>query len=695
LSFISSSRFGERGKTTHDRSEFGSETSESLAPLTLAMLRKLGRFHNKHVDSSLLLDSLARQVLIYDGAMGTQLQLAKLGAQDWVLGQSRFRSAEIDAAGAESADRSLEGCNEILTLTRPDIIQGIHENYLAAGADLVETNTFGCTSIVLAEYGLESLVFDLAKQSAIVARAACDKFSATKPRFAVGALGPGTRLISLGQTSWDLIKDTYKLGFIGLLEGGCDALLLETLQDLLMVKAGIVAAEEAMAEASRQVPLFVQITIEQTGTMLMGSEIGAALNMIEAFPSVKSFGLNCATGPVEMAPNVRFLGNHSTRPISVQPNAGLPTLEKGQAAYKLSPEELALHHVRFVNECGAALVGGCCGTTPAHIEAVAQAVGGTRHQADCHWRKSASTFVGFDFEIREPSQADAIKLVGASSLYQFQPYVQDSSFLIVGERTNANGSRAFRDILARENWEALTEIARDCESDGAHVLDVCAAFVGRDEVSDMVHLLSHYNRHITAPIMIDSTEWPVMEKALQCVAGKPILNSINFEDGDARPDRVLSLARKYGAAVVALTIDEKGMAKGCDQKIEIAERLIRKTRSYGLPDHDLFIDCLTFTLGSGEEEFRSAAIETIEAIRELKRRFPKINSVLGVSNISFGLKPAARQVLNSVFLHFAREAGLTSAIVDIGKIKPENQIDPEIWQIASDLVFDRRTFQAA
>ncbi len=642
-----------------------------------------------------ILQALSQHVLIYDGAMGTQLQNAGISPEDWKLSNSKVSSSKISRLAEELSEKNLDGCNELLSLTRPDLIQSIHENYLAAGSDLVETNTFGCTSIVLAEYDLQDLVFEMAKQSATLAKLACLNHSASKPRFAVGALGPGTRLISLGQTSWQELEDTYRLGCTGLIEGGCDALLLETLQDLLMVKCGIVAAEKAMAETGRQIPLFVQITIEQTGTMLMGTDIGAALNMIECFPSVKSFGLNCATGPVEMAAHIRFLGQNSSRPISVQPNAGLPTLEKGQASYKLTPEELAAHHTRFVEEHGAALIGGCCGTTPAHITAVAGALQGAKHSSNAHWRSAAKSFPGFNFAIDEPEKGDAIKLIGCSSLYQFQPYEQDSSFLIIGERTNANGSRAFRDLLAREDWESLTEVAKELEGEGAHVLDVCTAYVGRNEARDMTTLLQSYNRQVNAPIMIDSTEWQVMEKALQCVAGKPILNSINFEDGETRPNRVLSLARTYGAAVVGLTIDERGMAKSVADKIAIAERIIQKTRSFGLPDHDLFIDCLTFTLGSGDEEFRQAGIHTIEAIAELKRRYPRVNTTLGVSNISFGLKPAARQVLNSVFLNYARKAGLTSAIVDIAKIKPENQIDPAIWQVASDLVYDRRKFEAA
>jgi 5-methyltetrahydrofolate--homocysteine methyltransferase len=645
---------------------------------------------------SLLLEALAERVLVYDGAMGTQIQNAGLSNDDFVLRPSPGYSAAVNAAAERVGGKLLDGCNELLVFTRPEVVERIHSAYFEAGSDLVETNTFGSTSIVLAEYGIEDLVYDTSLAAAQIARRAADQYSTSdKPRFVVGALGPGTKLVSLGQTTWTELERTYSESFRGLLQGGADALLLETLQDLLMVKAGIVAAERAMAETGRKVPVFVQVTMEQTGTMLLGSEIGAALNMIEAFPAVKAIGINCATGPVEMAPHVRFLGQNSTRPLAVQPNAGLPIMEGGQAVYKLSPEELAQHHDRFVDEHGVALAGGCCGTTPAHIRAVADAVGGRKHTGNAHWQRVRGLFPGFDFTLRTDVQAAALSLVGCSSLYGFQPYEQDKSFLIVGEKTNANGSKAFREMLAAENWEGLTELARELEGEGSHVLDVCTAYVGRDEVRDMTTLLSYYNRHITVPLMIDSTEAPVMEASLQSVAGKPIINSINFEDGEGRARRVLELCRTYGAGVVALTIDEGGMAKTVEKKVEVAERLLELTRSYGLPDHDVFLDCLTFTLGSGDEEFRESGIATIEAIREVRRRHPRVNTILGVSNVSFGLKPAARQVLNSVFLEYCREAGLTSAIVHFSKIKPENQINPEVWQIASDLVFDRRRYAAA
>jgi 5-methyltetrahydrofolate--homocysteine methyltransferase len=640
-----------------------------------------------------LLEGLCERVLVYDGAMGTQLQAAQLEDADFVLGRSQDLPEAARQAAQRLGDKVLDGCNEILVFTRPDVVEAIHARYLQAGSDLIETNTFGCTSIVLGEYDVPELDYEIALSAARIARRAADRLSTpSKPRFVVGALGPGTKLVSLGQTSWSELESTYQSAFRGLIEGGADALLLETLQDLLMVKAGIVAAERAMAETERRLPLFVQVTMEQTGTMLLGSEIGAALNMVEAFPSVQAFGLNCATGPVEMASHVRFLGQNSTRPLAVQPNAGLPVMEGGQAVYKLTPDELAAHHDRFVSEHGVAMVGGCCGTTPAHIEAVARAVGGRAHKADAHWLRCRNLFPGFDFRVVDDEQAGAFSLVGCSSLYGFQPYVQDSSFLIVGEKTNANGSKAFREMLAVENWEGLTELARELEGEGSHVLDVCTAYVGRDEERDMRTLLSFYNRHITVPLMIDSTEWQVIEASLQTVAGKPIVNSINFEDGGERLHKVLGLCRKYGAAVVALTIDEEGMAKSRERKIEVAERILEQTRAYGLADHDVFLDALTFTLGSGDEEFRASAVETIEAIREIRTRHPRVNAILGVSNVSFGLKPAARQALNSAFLHFCLEAGLTSAIVHFSKIQPENKIDPEIWKIASDLVHDLRQF---
>ena len=551
---------------------------------------------------SALLEKLADRVLVWDGAMGTQIQAADLTLEDFILRDDPSLPPKVREVAQRLNGQPLEGCNELLVFTRPDVIEAIHSRYFEAGSDMVETNMFGCTSVVLAEYGIEDLDYEIGKQAAKLAVQARRKSSGEK--FVVGAIGPGTKLVSLGQCTFEELERTYGDAFRGALEEGVDALLLETLQDLLMVKATIIGAQRAMAETGRQVPLFVQITIEQTGTMLLGSDIGSALNMLEAFPAVKAIGINCATGPVEMAPHVRFLGDNSTRPLSVQPNAGLPMMEGGQAVYKLTPDELAHHHERFVRNHGVALVGGCCGTTPAHIQAVASAVGGQAHSDSSHWRKVRGLYPGFDFVLNSDEKAAGLSLVGCSSLYQFVPYDQEPSYLIVGEKTNANGSKAFREMLAAENWEGLTELARELEGEGSHVLDVCTAYVGRDEARDMKTLLGYYNRHIQAPIMIDSTEAPVVEIALQCLAGKPIVNSINFEDGEARTETVLSLCQKYGAGVVALTIDEDGMAKTVEKKVEVAERILDRTRAHGLPDHDVFLDCLTFTLGSGDEEFR-------------------------------------------------------------------------------------------
>lgn len=639
-----------------------------------------------------ILDALADRVLIYDGAMGTQLQAANLQDEDFILRAEGHLPAAVQAAAERMGGKVLEGCNEALVFTRPDVVEAIHCRYFEAGADLIETNTFGATSIVLGEYEIAELDYEVSLAAAQIARRAAAQFT---DKFVIGALGPGTKLISLGQVDFAQLEETYFQCVLGLTDGGSDAILLETLQDLLMVKTAIVACQRAFAERGKTLPIFVQVTMEQTGTMLLGSDMGAALNMLECFPGVKAVGLNCATGPAEMAPHVRFLSQNSTRPISVLPNAGLPVMEKGQAVYKLSPAELAQWHTQFVEQFGAAMIGGCCGTTPDHIKAVAQQLRGHKHTADAAWRRAQPLFPGFDFTIRNDAQAAAVPLKGCSSLYQFQPYEQDNSFLIVGEKTNANGSKAFREMLAAENWDGLTELARELEGEGSHVLDVCVAYVGRDEQKDMRTLLHEYNRAITVPIMIDSTEVPVIEAALQSLAGKPIVNSINFEDGEERTEKVLALCQRYGAAVVALTIDERGMAKTAAEKVSIAERILDRTRAVGLPDYDVFIDCLTFTLGSGDEEFRKSAEETIEAIRVLHERHPLVNSILGVSNVSFGLKPAARQVLNSAFLHFAREAGLTSAIVHFSKIVPESKIDTEMWKCLEDLIYDRREFASS
>lgn len=642
-----------------------------------------------------LLEHLGRRVLFFDGAMGTQLQASHLNASDFDLERIPHRSSAVDSLLQGPPLKSLEGCNELLNLTRPDLIHSIHRAYFEAGSDLVETNSFGTTSIVLADYGLESLVYELAKSAGEIASSAAREASTeSEPKFAIGSLGPGTKLISLGQTTWSEVVETYEHAFQGLLDGGVDGFLLETMQDLLFVKAGIYAANQVMRRNHKQIPLLVQVTMEQTGTMLLGSELAAALNSVECFPEVVGFGMNCATGPLEMLPHVRFLSNQSSRMMSIQPNAGLPVMEKGQAVYKLSPDDLAEYHDQFTAEYGAAIVGGCCGTGPEHIRAVRNRIGERGISANSFWAKNRTNQPAADSGGVTPGTliAPTRTLTGCSSLFTFVPYEQDNSILIIGEKTNANGSKAFREMLSNDNWEGLTELAKEQEAEGSHALDVCVAYVGRNEERDMKEVLFRYNRMLTAPVMIDSTEINVIEAALQTLAGKPIVNSFNFEDGGKRSEAVCSLCRDYGAAVVALTIDETGMAKTADKKLGIARRILETTRSYGLPDSDVFIDCLTFTLGSGDEEFRDAGRETLEAIRRLHQEAPNVNTILGVSNISFGLKPAIRRILNSAFLQRATEVGLTSAIVHFSKLVPESKIDPEIWKLADDLIQDHREF---
>lgn len=586
---------------------------------------------------------------------------------------------QIQSRDLTSADfDGLDGCNELIVLTRPDVIEAIHCDYLDAGADLIKTATFGALPWVLDEYGIGAKTVEIASASAEIAlRAARSHSVGERLRFVIGAIGPGTKLVTLGNISFGEVEEGYYAAFRALAEGGVDALLAETCQDLLQVKAVVAAMHRACDDSGRDLPLMVQVTIEQTGTMLLGTELTAAINFLESFPKIAFIGINCATGPEEMVPHVRALSNHTTRLMSVQPNAGLPAMENGEAVYKLTPEKLAEYLRKFVADFGVTIVGGCCGTTPDHIRAVADGVAGVQKRV----RAVDGDGEGV-LKIRP--------LVGCSSLYQFQPYDQTPSLLMVGEKTNANGSRAFKEALAAEDWDALTEIARDQEREGSHVLDVCTAYVGRDEVNDMDRLLTAYAKHVTIPLMIDTTELPVVEAALRRVPGKALVNSINFEDGGDRLHEVLKLCRRYGAGVVALTIDTDGMAKTATKKLEIAERIIEHTRAYGLPDEDLFVDFLTFTLGSGDEEFRRAGIETLEAIRELKLRHTRVNTILGISNISFGLNPALRHVLNSAFLYHAQQAGLTSAIVHAGKIIPEHRADPEAWSLAAKLIFDER-----
>ena len=597
-----------------------------------------------------LTDTMNARVLIADGAMGTMLQQANPTLDDF---------------------DGHEGCNEILNVTRPDVVRDVHDAYFAAGADCVETNTFGANLGNLGEYGISDRIRELSVAGARLAREVADRWSTPQwPRFVIGSMGPGTKLPTLGHTPYATLRDAYQDNAAGLLEGGVDALLVETSQDLLQAKAAVIGARRAMAAAGRRVPLISQVTVETTGTMLLGSEIGAALTALEPL-GVDLIGLNCATGPEEMTEHLRYLSQQARVPISVMPNAGLPELTADGAHYPLTADELAEALERFVREFGVAVVGGCCGTTPEHVAAV-------RAKLD-----------GVTPTTREPRTEP-----GVSSIYHHIPFAQDAGLLMVGERTNANGSKAFREAMVGADWEKCVDIARGQARDGSHLLDLCVDYVGRDGVADMRELAGRFATASTLPIMIDSTEPGVVEAGLEMLGGRCVVNSVNYEDGDG-PDsrfaRVMPIIREHGTAVVALTIDEDGQARTADWKARVASRLIDDlTGNWGMSISDILVDCLTFPISTGQEETRRDAIETIAAIREITRRHPGVNFTLGISNVSFGLNAAARQVLNSVFLHECQQAGLTSAIVHASKILPMSKIPDEQRVVALDLVYDRR-----
>jgi 5-methyltetrahydrofolate--homocysteine methyltransferase len=593
-------------------------------------------------------------VVIADGAMGTMLQAADPTMDDF---------------------EGHEGCNEVLNVTRPDIVRSVHDEYFAVGVDAVETNTFGANWANLAEYGIESRITEFAEAGARVAREAAEAWSADgHERFVIGSMGPGTKLPSLGHTSYARLRDAYQQQVEGLIAGGADLLLVETAQDLLQAKAAIVGAQRALRAAGADLPVFAQVTVETTGTLLVGSEIGAALTTLEAL-GIDGIGLNCATGPAEMSEHLRHLARHARIPVSCMPNAGLPLLGKNGAEYPLSPAELADAHDTFTRDFGLSLVGGCCGTTPEHLRAVVERVGG-----------------------RAVAERTPVHEPGVASLYQHVPFAQDASYLSIGERTNANGSKAFREAMLAENWEECVGIARGQTRDGAHLLDVNVDYVGRDGAADAREVVSRLATASTLPLVLDSTEPAVLQAGLELCGGRPVVNSVNFEDGegpDSRYARIMPLVREHGAAVMALTIDEEGQARTTEKKVEIAVRLIETlTGTWGMRTEDIILDTLTFPIATGQEETRKDGVATIEAIREVKRRYPEVQTTLGLSNVSFGLSPAARHVLNSVFLHEAVEAGLDSAIVHAARIVPMARIPEEQRQVALDMVYDRREFDA-
>jgi 5-methyltetrahydrofolate--homocysteine methyltransferase len=602
--------------------------------------------------SKTFLEILRDKIIVFDGATGTHLQGQNLTADDF---------------GGEHYD----GCNEYLVVSKPSAVEKVHRDYLETGCDVIETNSFGGASIVLAEYGLQDRAYELNFKAAQIAKRIAQDYSNNgHQRFVAGSLGPTTKLPSLGHINFKEMAASFHEQVKGLVEGGADLLCVETCQDVLQAKSALYGIFEYFEQAHRRVPVIVSVTIESMGTMLLGTEISAALTSLEPY-DIDVIGINCATGPKEMSEHVRTLVESSPKPVFVMPNAGIPENVGGHAQYHLSPEEMTQYLSHFVKDLGVSVVGGCCGTTPEHIRQVVQAVGNLAP------KKRMYEFIP-----------------GASSLYQSAPFRVDNPPTLIGERTNANGSKLFRDLLAKEEWEAIVAMGREQVKEGAHMLDVCAAYVGRNEAADMREILTRFNKQITIPLVIDSTEANVIEEALQYIAGKAVINSINMEDGEERINKIVPLCKKYGAAVIALTIDEQGMAKTAESKLAIAKRIYDLVvNKYKMKPHDLIFDPLTFTLGSGDEEFRRSAIETIKSLRLIKKEFPDVHTSLGVSNVSFGLSPVSRQVLNSVFLHYAIEAGLDMAIVHASKILPLYKMDERGRELARQLVFDERRFE--
>ena len=602
-----------------------------------------------------LRDTLKERVLIVDGAMGTMLQEQNPTLEDF---------------------QGHEGCNEILNVSSPEMVKKVHRAYLEVGVDGIETNTFGANFGNLAEYGIEDRIFELAYAGAKLAREVADEFSSTQPRWVFGSIGPGTKLPTLGHTTYATLRDAYQECARGLIEGGSDALLVETSQDLLQTKAAINGCRAAIDDSGKDLLLIAQVTVETTGTMLLGSEIGAALTALEPL-GIDVIGLNCATGPAEMSEHLRQLSQSSSVMLSCMPNAGLPILESGGARYPLTPKELAKSLLTFVDDYGLNIIGGCCGTTPEHLAEVVQIFNENK-------RSVTTRSVTFD--------------PGAASLYQHASFRQQNTYMAIGERTNANGSKAFRDALLENDWQQCLEIAKGQIREGAHMLDLCVDYVGRNGVADMEQLAELFATSSTLPIVLDSTEPAVLQAGLEKLGGRAVINSVNYEDGDGPSSRfakIMPLVKEHGAAVVALTIDEEGQARTSDWKVKVASRLIDDlTNNWGLRVSDILIDSLTFPIATGQEETRRDGIETLEAIKEIRSRYPQVQTVLGVSNISFGLNPAARIVLNSVFLHEAVSAGLTSAIIHPSKITPMIRIDEKSRELALDLIYDRRKYDA-
>ena len=592
-----------------------------------------------------------RPVLVFDGAMGTSLQTQNLTADDF--------------GGAE-----YEGCNEYLVHTKPEAVEKVHRGFLEVGADVIETDTFGASALTLVEYGLQDQAYYLNKTAASLAKTIAQEYSTPeKPRFVAGSIGPGTKLPTLGHVDFDNLKNAYIEQVEGLYDGGVDLFLVETCQDVLQIKAALNAIYEVQNLKQERKAVMVSLTMEDFGTMLVGTEISAALAILEPY-SIDILGLNCATGPDLMKPHIKYLAEHSPFVISCIPNAGLPENIGGQAHYRLSPVELQMSLMHFIEDLGVQVIGGCCGTRPDHIKSLVEM------SKDLHPKQREINY--------EPS---------AASIYSAQPYLQDNSFLIIGERLNASGSKKCRDLLNAEDWDSLTSLARSQEKEGAHVLDVNVDYVGRDGVLDMKELVSRLVNNVKLPLMLDSTEWQKMEAGLKVAGGKSILNSTNYEDGEERFFKVLELAKNYGAGIVVGTIDEEGMARSAEKKFTIAERAYHAAIEYGIAPSEIFFDPLALPISTGIEEDRANGKATVEAIQQIRENLPQCHILLGISNISFGLKASARQVLNSIFLHECMRFGLDSAIVSPNKILPLSKIPAKQLEVCLDLIYDRRGFE--
>lgn len=599
------------------------------------------------------LEYIKEKIIVFDGATGSTLQTYDLNADDF-------------------GGKELEGCNEYLCISKPEAVKRLHTYFLNAGADVIETNSFGSTSIVLNEYNIGHMDYELSRKAAEIAKQCANEFSANaKPRFVAGSIGPTTKLPSLGHIGFDEMSESFYRQMSGLFDGGADLFCIETCQDILQTKAALSAAMKIFKEKRKKLPVIVSVTVETMGTMLMGTEISAALTTLEPYDIIDVIGMNCATGPKEMEENIRYLCQNSPKPVFCMPNAGIPENVGGKAHYHLTPDEMEHWMSIFTNELGVNIIGGCCGTNAEHIK-----------QLD----EVSQRFT--------PKERKFEYTQSVSSLYSISPMTIKPPPILIGERCNANGSKQFKELLMKEDYDAMVNMAKEQIKEGAHVLDVCVAYVGRDEVKDMAEVVKRFNTSVSIPLMFDSTEVNVIETALKLYAGRAIINSINFEEGTKKADKILKLAKRFGAAVVCLSIDEEGQAYTLEKKISIAKRIRDyAVNVHGLREDDLIFDTLTFPLGSGQEDLRKSGMNTINAIREIKKIMPKAKTILGISNCSFGLNTKIRHVLNSVFLHYAIEAGLDMCIVHAGKIMPLYKIEEKGRELCRELIFDERRFE--